>query len=70
MMGILRDRPLAIGISIDIKVAFYSSGILQLPNIHINHGVVLIGSHPRYGYLIKNSWGTWGTSGLAWLSHR
>ena len=65
----LTDRPLVVGISIDITIAFYSNGILYLPNIGINHGVVLVGNHPTDGFLIKNSWGTWGSSGLAWVSH-
>ena len=53
-----------------LTIAFYGRGVIHLlPHMPINHGVVLVGNDPENGYLIKNSWGTWGNSGYAWISH-
>ena len=59
--------PIPVGVS-SYQMQFYSSGQFQSYSYQANHAALLIGVHPSYGFLIKNSWGWgWGSGGMMWL---
>ena len=68
MLRILKKKPLAVAISITFSMAFYNSGTITDGGSRLNHGVVLVGYDPKFGYHFKNSWGVgWGYSGFGWI---
>ena len=69
VLTVLKRKPLAVAIAVTFQMAFYYSGTITGTSRKLNHGVVLIGYDPKYGYHFKNSWGTeWGDSGFGWLN--
>ena len=63
----MKKKPLAIGIA-GYRLQFYSEGIFDNCNAHIDHAVLLIGYKSGVGWKIKNSWGVnWGIKGYAWI---